>query len=84
MVKWTNIILNSFKVEITFKLLYEETNNVVKLNDHLKEDMTAVHKQTNLRGLWENSRIIFQNSRSTQKCKYMYMKECVVCSVITE
>ena len=25
-------------MEITFKLLYEETNNVVKLNDHLKED----------------------------------------------
>jgi hypothetical protein len=55
-------------VEITFQLLYEETNNEVKLNDHLKQEMTAGHKQTNLKGLWENSRIIFQNSRSTQKC----------------
>ena len=32
--------------------------------------MTAGHKQTNLKGLWENSRIIFQNSRSTQKCTW--------------
>ena len=32
--------------------------------------MTAGHKQTNLKGLWENSRIIFQNSRSTQKCAW--------------
>ena len=30
----------------TFKLLYEETNNEVKLNHHLKEDMTAVYRQT--------------------------------------
>jgi len=52
-------------VEITVKLLYEEINNEVKLNDHLKEDMTAVRKQTSLKGMWENSRIIFQNSRST-------------------
>jgi hypothetical protein len=69
-------------VEITFKLLYEETNNEIKLNNHLKQDMTAVHKQTNLKGLWENSRIVFQNSRSTQKWKIMCQMECVVCSVI--
>jgi len=68
-------------VEITFKLLYKETNEV-KLNDHLKEDMTAVRKQTNMKGLWENSRIIFQNSRSTQKWKTMCMMGCVVYSVI--
>jgi len=35
-------------VEITFKLLCEETNNEVKLNDHLKEDMTAVCTQTRM------------------------------------
>jgi len=44
MVKWTNITQNNFKVEITFKLLYEETNNEVKLNNRLKKDMTAVNK----------------------------------------
>jgi len=37
-------------VETTFKLLYEETNNEVKLNNHLKQDMTAVRKKKNLRG----------------------------------
>jgi hypothetical protein len=58
-------------VEITFKLLYEETNNEVILNNHIKEDMTAGCKQPNLKGLWENSRIMFQNSRSTQKWKTM-------------
>jgi hypothetical protein len=73
----------ALNVEITFKLLYEETNEV-KLNDHLKQDMTAVCKQTNMKGLWEKSRIIrvFQNSRSTQKWKTMCMMGCVVCSVI--
>jgi len=71
-------------VEITFKLLYEETNNEVKLNNRLKEDMTAGCKQTSLKGLWENSRIIFQNSRSTQKWKTIYMIECAVCSIIRE
>jgi len=35
-------------VEITFKLLYEETNNEVKLNNQLKENMTAVCKQTRM------------------------------------
>jgi hypothetical protein len=65
-------------VEITFKLLYEETNNEVKVNDHLEEDMTAVCRQTNLKGLWENSRIMFHNSRSSQKWKTMYLMECVV------
>jgi len=70
-------------VEITFKLLYEETK-VVKLNNHLKEDMTAVHKQTSMKGLWENFGIIFQNSRSTQKWKIMCKMECVVCSIIRE
>jgi len=53
-------------VEIIYKLLDEETNNEVKLNDHLKEGLTAVCEQTNLRGMWENLRIIFQNSRSTK------------------
>jgi hypothetical protein len=43
-------------VEITFKLLYEETESEVKLNDHPKEDMTAVLIQRNLKGLWEYSR----------------------------
>jgi len=68
-------------VEITFKLLYEETNNEVKLNNQLKENMAAVCKQTRM-GWGKKSRIIFQNSRSTQKLKTMCMKECVVCSVI--
>jgi hypothetical protein len=67
-------------VEITFKLLYEGTNNEVKLNNHLKEDMTAVCKQTNLKGFWENSRIIFQNSRSTQKWKTICVLECYMFS----
>jgi len=34
-------------VEITFKLLYEENNNELKLKDHLKEDVTTIRKQTN-------------------------------------
>jgi hypothetical protein len=71
-------------MEITFKLLYEETNNEVKLNNHMKEDMRAVCKQTNLKGLWENSRIIFQNSRSTQRWKTICMMKCDVCSIIRE
>jgi len=35
-------------VEITFKLLYEETNNDIKLNNQLEENMTAVCKQTRM------------------------------------
>jgi hypothetical protein len=57
---------------------------MVKLNNHLKKDMTAIHRQTNLKGLWEYSRIIFQNSRSTQKWKNMCMMECFLCSNVKD
>jgi hypothetical protein len=58
-------------VELTFKLLYEETNNEVKLNAHLKEYMTALCKQTNLKGMWEKSRSYFRiqvSHRSGKLC----------------
>jgi hypothetical protein len=79
MVKWQTKLKTSLNMEITFKLLYEKTNNEVKLNDRLKEDMRAVFKQTRM-GCGKN--FIFQNSRSTQKRKTMCMMECVECLII--
>jgi hypothetical protein len=58
-------------VEIIFKLLYEETNSEVKVNDHLKEDMTAVHYKTNLKGCGntEGSHFIIQNPHRSGKLR---------------
>jgi hypothetical protein len=74
-------------VEIIFKLLYEETNTEVKVNDQLTEDMIAVRYDTNLKGCGntEGSYFIIQNAHISGKLRiHMCVMECVESAVITE